>query len=199
VGAEAPRGYAKGRAKRLEILDQAMALFGEAGYRGASLRVIATRCGISHPGLLHHFPTKESLLLAVLEHRDEVDGEWLSTGSPTGVDRLRRLVDLAARNAGRRGIVELFSVLAAEATAEGHPAHAYFVRRYRNSVATTAADYTQARDTGVLRAGITPDAAAQQLIALMDGLQVQWLISGCTTDMEGVLRAHIQAQLTVPF
>nr|MYU47886.1 TetR family transcriptional regulator [Streptomyces sp. SID7803] len=71
------RGYAKGRAKREEILDQAMAMFGEAGYRGASLRVIATRCGISHPGLLHHFPTKESLLLAVLEHRDAVDDQWL--------------------------------------------------------------------------------------------------------------------------
>ncbi len=118
------RGYAKGRAKREEILDQAMAMFGEAGYRGASLRVIANRCGISHPGLLHHFPTKESLLLAVLEHRDAVDGEWLEAGRPTGVDRLRRLVDLAALNAQRRGIVELFCVLSAEATSADHPAHA---------------------------------------------------------------------------
>src|SRR4051794_13431713 len=66
-------GYAKGRAKRQDILDQATALFGEAGYRGTSLREIAARCGLSHPGLLHHFPTKESLLLAVLEHRDAED------------------------------------------------------------------------------------------------------------------------------
>ena len=51
-------GYAKGRAKLRDILDQATALFGEAGYRGTSLREIAARCGISHPGLLHHFPTK---------------------------------------------------------------------------------------------------------------------------------------------
>lgn len=110
------RGYAKGRAKRIEILDQAMALFGEAGYRGASLRVIATRCGISHPGLLHHFPTKEALLLAVLQRRDDVDDEWLALGVTRGVDHLRRLVDLAELNAKRRGIVELFSVVAAEAT-----------------------------------------------------------------------------------
>lgn len=195
---ETRRGYAKGRAKRVEILDQAMTLFGEAGYRGASLRVIATRCGISHPGLLHHFPTKGSLLLAVLEHRDEVDGKWLSVGDPVGVDRLRRLVGLAALNAERRGIVELFSVLAAEATSADHPAHAYFVQRYRDSVMTTAVSYAQARDAGALRDGIAPDAAAQQLIALMDGLQTQWLLSGCATDMAGVLRAHVQAQLTVP-
>lgn len=193
------RGYAKGRAKREEILDQAMAMFGEAGYRGASLRVIATRCGISHPGLLHHFPTKESLLLAVLEHRDAVDDQWLEAGRPTGVDRLRRLVGLAALNARRRGIVELFCVLSAEATAADHPAHAYFVERYRTAVLSTAVSYAEAREKGVLREDIDPGEAAQQLIALMDGLQTQWLLSGCATDMAGVLQAHLQAQLTVPF
>ncbi|MFF5894505.1 TetR/AcrR family transcriptional regulator [Streptomyces argenteolus] len=194
---EAPRGYAKGRAKRLEILDQAMALFGEAGYRGASLRVLATRCGISHTGLLHHFPTKEALLLAVLEHRDEVDGAWLSLGGTTGVGRLRRFAELAALNSTRRGIVELFTVVSAEATAADHPAHGYFVRRYGNSVQGAQRAYAQARLEGALRAGIEPDDAGRQLIALMDGLQVQWLLGDRATDMAGVLRAHVQAQLTV--
>ncbi|MFJ8886822.1 TetR/AcrR family transcriptional regulator [Streptomyces sp. NPDC102402] len=195
--AEATRGYAKGRAKRREILEQAMSLFGEAGYRGASLRVIATRCGISHTGLLHHFPTKEALLLAVLEHRDDVDDEWLSLGGTTGVRRLRRFAELAELNAARRGIVELFSVVSAEATAADHPAHGYFVRRYENSVAGARLAYAQVRQEGSLRSGVEPDDAGPQLIALMDGLQVQWLLSDCATDMAGVLRAHIEAQLTV--
>ncbi|MFE5073398.1 TetR/AcrR family transcriptional regulator [Streptomyces halstedii] len=197
MAAEARRGYAKGRAKRGEILDQAMALFGEAGYRGASLRVIATRCGISHPGLLHHFPTKESLLLAVLEHRDEVDGEWLDLGGTTGVQRLRGFAALAELNATRRGIVELFSVVSAEATSADHPAHAYFVRRYAHSVSGAELAYVQAREDGALRDGVDPALAGAQLIALMDGLQVQWLLSDGATDMAGVLRAHLQAQLTV--
>ncbi|KDQ69683.1 TetR/AcrR family transcriptional regulator [Streptomyces halstedii] len=197
MAAEARRGYAKGRAKRGEILDQAMALFGEAGYRGASLRVIATRCGISHPGLLHHFPTKESLLLAVLEHRDEVDGEWLDLGGTTGVQRLRGFAALAELNATRRGIVELFSVVSAEATSADHPAHAYFVRRYAHSVSGAELAYVQAREEGALRDGVDPALAGAQLIALMDGLQVQWLLSDGATDMAGVLRAHLQAQLTV--
>lgn len=197
--AEVRRGYAKGRAKRREILDQAMSLFGEAGYRGASLRVIATRCGISHTGLMHHFPTKEYLLLAVLEHRDEVDGEWLSSAVATGVDRLRRFVDLAELNATRRGIVELFTVVSAEATSAEHPAHGYFVRRYRDSVSGAEGAYAQVRKEGALREGIDPAVAGQQLIALMDGLQVQWLLADGATDMAGVLRAHVQAQLTVPF
>ncbi|RPK60959.1 HTH-type transcriptional regulator RutR [Streptomyces sp. ADI96-02] len=197
MSAETRHGYAKGRARRTEILDQAMALFGEAGYRGASLRVIAARCGISHPGLLHHFPTKEALLLAVLQRRDDVDDEWLALDVTRGVDHLRRLADLAELNAKRRGIVELFSVVAAEATSPGHPAHAYFGTRYRTSLAHTELAYRQARDDGALREGIDPAAAAQQLVALMDGLQIQWLISDCATDMVGVLRAHLRAQLTV--
>jgi AcrR family transcriptional regulator len=192
----APRGYAKGRARRREILDQAMALFGEAGYRGASLREIATRCGLSHPGLLHHFPTKETLLLAVLERRDEADAELLSGRS--GLAVLRGLVGLTELNATRPGMVELFTVLSAEATAAGHPAHAYFAQRYQATVGVIELAYEQARDDGVLRPGIEAAAAARQLVALMDGLQIQWLLSHSGLDMAGILRSHLQAQLTVP-
>jgi AcrR family transcriptional regulator len=193
---ESGRGYAKGRAKRSEILDQAMALFGEAGYRGASLREIAARCGLSHPGLLHHFPTKESLLLAVLEHREEVDGALLS--GRTGLAVLRGLVDVAALNATRPGIVELFTVLSAEATAAEHPAHAYFAQRYQMTVRTIELAYEQARADGVLQPGIEAAAAARQFVALMDGLQIQWLLSHRRIDMASILQAHLQAQLTVP-
>lgn len=196
VTVETQRGYAKGRAKRREILDQAMALFGEVGYRGASLREIATRCGLSHPGLLHHFPTKQSLLLAVLEHRDEVDGQLL-TGR-TGLAILRGLVDLAAFNATRPKIVELFTVLSAEATTAEHPAHAYFVQRYQKTVRTLELAYEQARADGALQPGIEAAAAARQFVALMDGLQIQWLLSHRRLDMAATLRAHLQAQLTVP-
>ncbi|WP_239114689.1 TetR/AcrR family transcriptional regulator [Planotetraspora kaengkrachanensis] len=191
-------GYEKGRAKRREIIDRAMASFGEVGYRGASLREIAARCGISHPGLLHHFPTKESLLLAVLRHRDEADGRWLAADEATGLEALRRLVGLVALNATRRGIVELFAVLSAEATSATHPAHDYFVDRYRTSVASFEVAYTRAHDEGVLRPGIDPRTAGRQLVALMDGLQVQWLLDDSATDMAEVVRAHVQAQLTVP-
>lgn len=194
---ETQRGYAKGRAKRRQILDQAMALFGEVGYRGASLREIAARCGLSHAGLLHHFPTKQSLLLAVLEHRDEVDGARLASGG-TGLVILRGMVDLASLNATRPGIVELFTVLSAEATAVEHPAHAYFVQRYQTTVRTAELAYGQVRADGVLRPGIEAAAAARQFVALMDGLQIQWLLSHRQLDMAAILQAHLQAQLAVP-
>lgn len=194
----AERGYAKGRAKRAEIIDRATALFGEVGYRGSSLREIAARCGISHPGLLHHFPTKEALLIAVLEHRDEQDVARFFEPPVGGTDQLRRLVRLAAHNETRRGIVELFAVLSAEATAPDHPAHDYFVRRYRLSIDSTAAAYAQARTEGALRADIDPRTAARELVALMDGLQLQWLLDGGATPMAAVVHDHVQERLTVP-
>jgi AcrR family transcriptional regulator len=184
MSVEVQRGYAKGRAKRREIIDQAMALFGEVGYRGASLREIAARCGISHPGLLHHFPTKESLLLAVLEHRDEVDIAWVGLDQTDGVVTLRR-------------IVELYAVLSAEATSAEHPAHAFFVERYQTSVGAAVAAYRQAGDAGELRPEVDPEIAGRQLIALMDGMQVQWLLDGGRTDMIGAVRALVSSHLTI--
>lgn len=198
MSVEVQRGYAKGRAKRREIIDQATVMFGDVGYRGASLREIAARCGISHPGLLHHFPTKESLLLAVLEHRDEADRAAVGVEDPDGVTGLRRLVDLVARNTGRRGIVELYAVLSAEATSADHPAHGYFQDRYRQALLATRTAYEHAAEAGALREGVDPAVAGAELIAVMDGLQVQWLLDDGATDMAGIVRAHVQAHLTVP-
>ena len=190
------RGYAKGRAKRAEILDTAMAVFGEVGYRGASLRDIAARCGISHPGLLHHFATKEALLMAVLEHRDQAAGTGPDR-SP-GTAELWHLVEVVAGNAAQPGIVELFATLSAEATAADHPAHAFFAARYGRVVDQLASAYRAARESGELRAGIDPEVAARQLIALMDGLQVQWLYDPEGVDMAAVVAAHLGHQLARP-
>jgi TetR/AcrR family transcriptional regulator len=52
---------------RDRVLQVAQVLFAERGYRGTSLRDIAKRIGIKAPSLLHHFPSKQLLYLAVLD------------------------------------------------------------------------------------------------------------------------------------
>ena len=52
---------------RERVLQVAQALFAERGFRGTSLRDIAKRIGIKAPSLLHHFPSKQQLYLAVLD------------------------------------------------------------------------------------------------------------------------------------
>lgn len=72
--AMARRGsYAKGVAKRGEILDAALAVIGRDGYSRATVREIADAVGLSQNGLLHHFGSKERLFVEVLRHRDELD------------------------------------------------------------------------------------------------------------------------------
>lgn len=62
--------YAKGTAKREEIIERAIDAFGKTGYHGTSMREIATACGLSQAGLLHHFASKEAILLAIVEYRE---------------------------------------------------------------------------------------------------------------------------------
>lgn len=190
-------GYAKGRARRREITAAATALYGEVGYRSASLREVAARAGLSHTALLHHFRTKEALLLAVLEQRDEEDRAAAdAAGDP--VAALRSLVQVVEANVRRPAIVELFCILSAEATATDHPAHGWFRDRYRTVLAFVVDALEGARSDGVLRDGVDPRTEAQRVVALMDGLQVQFLYDRAGTDMVGVLRAELQTLLTVP-
>lgn len=189
------RGYANGRARRVEILDTAVAVFGEVGYRGASLRDISARCGITHPGLKHHFPTKDALLLAVLERRDETARATVGPAGETGPEQLRRIVDVVAGNTTRPDIIELFTTLSAEATTPEHPANTFFADRYRRVVAQLTDAYQAARSEGALREGIDPGIAARELVALMDGLQVQWLYDPTAVDMAGIVADHLDRQL----
>lgn len=199
--ARGPRGaYASGIARREQIVQAAVGLFGEVGFHAASLRDIAARSGVSHPGLLHHFATKTALLEAVLTHRDQVDAADLDADVQQGSTWLEALVHLAERNARRRPLVELFAALSAEATSPQHPAHASFVQRYASSVAAARADLADHAARGRLREGVDVDAAARGVVALMDGLQIQWLLSldgpaDAQVDMAADLRAHLDLLL----
>src|SRR5699024_2186672 len=55
------------RSRSDEILDGAAELFAEYGYHGSSLRDISHQVGISHPGMLHHFASKDALLGGVID------------------------------------------------------------------------------------------------------------------------------------
>ncbi|MEV4597118.1 TetR/AcrR family transcriptional regulator [Amycolatopsis sp. NPDC049253] len=191
-------GYLKGRIRREDIISAAAVVYGEAGYHGSSLREIAKRVGISHAGLLYYFPTKEALLAAVLERRDAEDSEREQLTVPPGLEVLRHFVALAEHNVRHPGIVDLYSRLAAEAVAPDHPAHAYFEEHYRQARESVIGSFRLLATTGELREGVDPDFAALTFIALMDGLQVQWLTTPGDVDLVGSLRFYLRALLTVP-
>jgi AcrR family transcriptional regulator len=190
-------GYAKGRARRDAIIRIASEQFAEKGFLSATILEIAAACGISRAGLLHYFPDKESLLETVLEARDDEDRErfapYLRSAGALGV--FRGMVDLADHNRLVPGLIELFVRLSAEASAEDHPAHDYFVERYERIRSGTERAMRGAIRAGFMRADIDPSAAALRLTALMDGLQAQWLLDR-RIDMAGNIEAAIRELLT---
>jgi AcrR family transcriptional regulator len=195
------RGYPKGDARRAAIVAVATDFFGRVGYRGATMLQIAAACQISRAGLLHHFPTKESLLEAVLSDRDRTDRERLAradTEADGDLTPLFDLVSLAEHNSTIPAIVNLFAVLSAEAGDPNHPAHDYFLRRYEAARTGLQRSLERVANRGLLVAGVDPGSLAIELVALMDGLQVQWLLAPTQIDMPAVLRQRIQAVLTVP-
>ena len=123
-------GYAKGRERRDAILAAANEVFATRGFRGASLATIAKRVGMSEPGLLHHFASKEELLLELLKLRDQHDDERIAEARAAHAHVLDVLLALCRQNEERPGIVRLFTILAAESVDDDHPAHDWFLARY---------------------------------------------------------------------
>lgn len=196
--ASAAAGYAKGRRRREELIAAAAEVYADAGYHGASLREIAKRAGTSHAGLLYYFANREALLAAVLERRDEQDSERadLAPDEPAGLAGLRHLIDLAEHNQRHPGIVELYVRLAAEAIADGHPAREYFTTHYRVARDHVRDSFAALAEAGGLRAGVDPRIAAVGFIALMDGLQVQWLTNPDEVDLVSPLRFYLRQMLS---
>jgi AcrR family transcriptional regulator len=157
--------------RRQEIVDAATAEIAARGYYGMTVERVSVACGLTVPGLLHHFPSKADLFLAVLEGRDQAD--LSSAGVSTGEERLDReasravLDELMRRNLGQREIVRLDSVLVAESLDEGHPAHEYFCARQARSlraVATLVSPWHPA-----------PESFARQVLSFAAGMQLLWL------------------------
>lgn len=193
-----PRGsYAKSERTREAILEAALEVFGQSGYRSGSLRDVATRVGMTEAGLLHHFPNKATLLAAVLDLRDEHDASRVSFDSGDGEAMIRALVAHTRYSATVPGVIELFCVLSAEATSPDHPAHAYFVERYERGRRAFEAAFTQLQSVGKLVPGVHPAAAAKATIALMDGLQVQWLLDRSSLDMADELLEYFRGITTL--
>ncbi len=176
----------RGDVRRKRILSTAVEVFGEQGYRGTSLREIARRVGMSDAGLLHHFGTKTGLLAATIAERDELDRvrrEESEASGATFVDTMRQQV---TRNAASPGLVALHVVLSAEATDPQHPAHESFRERYRAIRHQDDAEFARLQERGELRADLDPERLGQLVTAMMDGLQLQWLLDPEQVDMVGL-------------
>jgi AcrR family transcriptional regulator len=181
--AMASRGpYAKGIAKREEILEVALDLFSRNGYDRTSVREIARLTGLSQAGLLHHFVSKEELFAEVLNRRDSRNEQSYDAnrGHPVTADGL---ISIVRHNSQEPGLVRLFVSMAAESTDAGSPARGFFEERYRRLRENLASDVRARQEKGEIAGDLDPDGVAALLIAAADGLQIQWLLDPEGTKM----------------
>ncbi|MEV0283013.1 MULTISPECIES: helix-turn-helix domain-containing protein [unclassified Kribbella] len=161
--------YAKGVAKREQILTAALEVIARNGYRKTSTRELAAAVGLSEAGLLHYFGSKEQLFEAVLRARDEADAARLGDQ----YDVVGKLTAIVRHNTDVPGLVQLYSTFSAEAGDPQHGAHEFFVERYQQLREALAEGVRVRQADGTISAAADPEKIAALLIALSDGLQVQ--------------------------
>ena len=180
--------------RRNEILRAATDVFGSKGSVNGTLAEIADQVGMTHAGILHHFGSKTQLLLEVLTYRDRTDVEHFTEQHiPGGIDLFRHLVNTAIANAERAGIVQAFVVLSGESVTAEHPARDYFAHRYATLREEIVDAFRQVcEERGITDPGPVRHAAAS-ILAVMDGLQVQWLHDPSAVDLAESTRFAIEA------
>jgi AcrR family transcriptional regulator len=182
---------ARGADRRESIVRAAFDVIAERGYRGTSLAAVAERVGLTQQGLMHYFPTKEDLLTAVLATRDEWDLLHFGHAPPGDESAMtvNQLAELVDYNATRPGIVQTYTVLAADSVTDEHPAREYFHDRYAR--VRTGMTQMLERHRDELPAGVTPEQLAPIAIAVLDGLQLQWLLDPAEVDMPAGFRTFL--------
>ena len=197
--------------KRARILNEAVVLFGEHGYAGTSLADIANAADISKAGLLHHFSSKDELFAKVLERRDREDALSILVESPTSgedvvdapvdtvgnVDTLEvaatpdidvdpwslldRYIELLERNVAHRDLTAIYTATAVSVLDAAHPAHRWMANHLNGAVERFEASFEAGKAAGLVDPQMPSRLVARSLVALTDGLQLQWL---CSTTPE---------------
>jgi AcrR family transcriptional regulator len=158
-------------ARRAEILRVTRAHIAAHGPGGLSLRAVARWCGMSAPGILHHFTGLRELIEAVLTERDaeEMAGVREILVRDGAAPSLRGLADALVLYLAEHPVeTRNFDAMEAEAAADPeHPAHDYFLRQVERplpiAVELARREY---RD---------PIAVVSVLSIVADGFRHRWL------------------------
>jgi AcrR family transcriptional regulator len=197
VGHPVKRSSKQGRERREAILAAAEDVFAKQGYRGGSLQAIADRVGLSQPGLLHHFPTKESLFVEILDLRQAEDEQrFMRKLAENGGDFWKAVLDCVKYGAQTPGLSRLFTSLASESTDADHPGHMWFVNHFRRARAMWTRILSQEQEAGRIATDVDVAQLAAEILGTWDGMSLQWeldptcvdVVDGMSTYLERVRR-----------
>lgn len=183
----------RGRKRRAEILQAARLLFAQNGFRGTSLAMLAEEVGITDAGLLYHFPTKNDLLLAVLEETDKEQETRMSGGLDTDdAAYISSWADFGKVLEEDPVLMALDVLMSAEHLQTASDFNQYFQRRYEAFRERLVRSFKRGKADGLYNADFNPQLEAVLMIAALDGLRLQWLLSDGKISMASAMRYFIR-------
>jgi AcrR family transcriptional regulator len=198
--AEARAHRLRGLKNRDVTLAAATDLWAEYGYAGTSLAMIATRVGISQAGLLHHFGSKDQLLLAAIERHGQRER-----------DRISRLDGLVGRKAFEMlfqsvedslvdfGAARLFAALQRDGMIEDNPAAQFIDDHYATLRRYLLAAIERGISDGSIPSDIDAPTVVNFALAVCDGITIQAVIARRTPTLELALaRTQVMDLLSAP-
>ena len=164
---------AKGEDRKQRILAVAERLLARNGWRNTSLAQIAKEAGVTPAGLLHHFESKEQLLNAVLDARDEDDDSHADRSTGDLVAEIRRVAERFDR---APELIGTFTVLLVENISSDAPLHDRLLSRYRDAVDIVADIIRRGQGEGRYCTDVDAAAKAVEIIAFVTGMETTWLL-----------------------
>ncbi|MFC1410921.1 ScbR family autoregulator-binding transcription factor [Streptacidiphilus sp. N1-12] len=155
---------------REQILFAAAELFAQAGFQKTSIKDVADRAGVTKGAIFFHYPTKEILATAVVEAHYSRWPDLLARAQAQGLSPLDvafEVLDQAAVAFRDDLVVRAGARLQIERSLIDAP----LPRPYEGWTDVLATLLRDARDSGELRPGTDPDAAARCLVASFFGTQ----------------------------
>ncbi|WP_297346433.1 TetR/AcrR family transcriptional regulator [uncultured Mobiluncus sp.] len=168
--------YQSGLARREAILDAAVDLLAEVGYHGMSLRDVARHVGISHPGVIYHFPSKEALLMSVVQrYETQVGFDLDNLEKLDALPVLDTLLEVTSRLNENPMIIEVECMMMVEASSEIHPAHDHYMRRSERLLSVLKRVWSRLQQDGKVAATEDPTHLAEIHAAVYNGIMIHWL------------------------
>lgn len=168
--------YQSGLARREAILDAAVDLLAEVGYHGMSLRDVARHVGISHPGVIYHFPSKEALLMSVVQrYETQVGFDLDHLEKLDALPVLDTLLEVTSRLNENPMIIEVECMMMVEASSEIHPAHDHYMRRSERLLSVLKRVWSRLQQDGKVAAAEDPTYLAEIHAAVYNGIMIHWL------------------------
>ena len=187
--------------RRERILDAAFSVFSQRGYRQAGVDEVGRQAETSKGGVYFHFPTKESLVLAVLRTTaDRLTAQVERTIAPYD-DPLER-ADVALRTvlgvvAGHRPMARLFLI---DAVGAGSEFQVELQRMHQRFASIISQQLDEAVEAGIIEP-IDTDIAGMAWFGALNEVVMRWLMSeqhGRLEDTYPTLRSILLRSVGIP-